>query len=497
MEKNNQLTVVDNKVANERFMKVYKFLLDDLYKAIKIDAKLLYSFLSNKLYRVSKGQYKEMYKDEDGRPYVTFKRADLADALSCSIRKVTVLKKQLVEAGLIEDKFVGGGKENRIYINMPDVAKEYMYVDKKTNTKKYSFYKIPKCLFEEKRYQSMCNYSKMLYAVIEARYALSETNVKKHKIGKYVDAKGRVFCLFTNENLRQLLNISENTLIKAKKELIVLSLMRSEDISNSNNKRLYINTPSVANKQERKPEDVVLKNEVVEFPSKEYAEADNKHDKTLEVQNKKVSGAYYEVGVEQNMKPRYTVSSNTVKEYISNDMYDMYRDIGEQPNVFTNQSQQSQQSFPQDNIIDLNNAKKDALVMNLPEHLARYFKNYNVEDIEIIKAVMLKGKKSYNTKHKTDYSLEELEDRLLKTLKMLKKVMLDKKEDAKSLEPYYMQMVINAFKEHDQEIYGDRANYLSEEELKLVEEVEQKEYTDITDVKAMALKHMYFVRAES
>lgn len=491
MKKNNEVNnilSIDEVKQHKDFYKLYKFLFDKSYMDVSNDSKLLYSVVSNAQYRISKSKYREKYKDEQGKFFVEYTRIELAKILSCSVRKVSQLKKELEKIGLIEI-----GKRSRIYINIPKVADKYQYIDKVTGNKKLSFYQIPKVFFNEKKYRNMSNVSKIVYSLLKARYELSMRNVKERNATEYIDEKGQVFCIYTNANLMSDLNVSEATIIDAKKELIVLSLMFDRKIQDKNNKRIYVNTPSTIEKNEKYPEDVSVNHAINEDKESEQ-EAVKEDVSNIDVQNKKVESAKIKVGQVQNMKPRYTVSSNTVKEYISNDMYDMYRDIGEQPNVFTNQSQQS---FPQDNIIDLNNAKKDALVMNLPEHLARYFKNYNVEDIEIIKAVMLKGKKSYNTKHKTDYSLEELEDRLLKTLKMLKKVMLDKKEDAKSLEPYYMQMVINAFKEHDQEIYGDRANYLSEEELKLVEEVEQKEYTDITDVKAMALKHMYFVRAES
>ncbi|WRM75864.1 hypothetical protein T9I66_14530 (plasmid) [Staphylococcus aureus] len=66
---------------------------------------------------------------------------------------------------------------------------------------------------------------------------------------------------------------------------------------------------------------------------------------------------------------------------------------------------------------------KEILLQEFPEQLTNYLLKYDYRDLEIIKAVILKAKKSFNSRHEDiHYMLEDIEDEILTSLKDLKKL---------------------------------------------------------------------------
>ena len=82
------------------------------------------------------------------------------------------------------------------------------------------FYQVPKVFFTNPRYTSLSSEAKLAYAILRDRLNLSIKN-------NWIDENGDVFFIYTNENLKNILNISSpNKLSKIKKEL------RSADLFN-------------------------------------------------------------------------------------------------------------------------------------------------------------------------------------------------------------------------------------------------------------------------
>ncbi len=105
----------------------------------------------------------------------------------------------------------------------------------------------------------------------------------------------------------------------------------------------------------------------------------------------------------------YTESNNTE----INDMNDL-NDI-ESENEISNHS--SQFTY---NLVDKD--YKEILLQEFPEQLTNYLLKYDYRDLEIIKAVILKAKKSFNSRHEDmHYMLEDIEDEILISLKRVKK----------------------------------------------------------------------------
>ena len=59
----------------------------------------------------------------------------------------------------------------------------------------FSFFRIPKALFQEQRFQNLSTDAKTLYGILLDRMSLSVKN-------EWFDKKGRVFIIFTIEDVR-------------------------------------------------------------------------------------------------------------------------------------------------------------------------------------------------------------------------------------------------------------------------------------------------------
>ncbi|HCY7634735.1 TPA: replication protein, partial [Staphylococcus aureus] len=96
---------------------------------------------------------------------------------------------------------------------------------------------------------------------------------------------------------------------------------------------------------------------------------------------------------------------------------------------------------------------KEMLLQEFPEQLTNYLLKYDYRDLEIIKAVILKAKKSFNSRHEDmHYMLEDIEDEILTSLKRLKKAIHDRgvkgqKKTIKSMQAYLMQTILTELEE--------------------------------------------------
>lgn len=87
---------------------------------------------------------------------------------------------------------------------------------------------MPKFLFDNDIYNELSVLAKLLYTVLKNRFTYTVTTVRSKSKSKYKDARGRVFCVFTNSELEDLFNVCEETIIQAKKDLMVLGLLKQE-----------------------------------------------------------------------------------------------------------------------------------------------------------------------------------------------------------------------------------------------------------------------------
>ena len=86
---------------------------------------------------------------------------------------------------------------------------DYFYEDQ---SQQFTFYRIPKVLFTDRRFQGISTEGKVLYGLLLDRVSLSREN-------GWIDAKGRVYIIFTLTSIRQAMNCAEKSAIKYLSEL--------------------------------------------------------------------------------------------------------------------------------------------------------------------------------------------------------------------------------------------------------------------------------------
>ena len=82
----------------------------------------------------------------------------------------------------------------------------------------FSFFRIPKALFQEQRFQDLSTDAKTLYGILLDRMSLSVKN-------EWFDKKGRVFIIFTIEDVKRTLRCADNKATRLLRELEVFGLI--------------------------------------------------------------------------------------------------------------------------------------------------------------------------------------------------------------------------------------------------------------------------------
>ena len=76
----------------------------------------------------------------------------------------------------------------------------------------FSFFRIPKALFQEQQFQDLSTDAKTLYGILLDRMSLSVKN-------EWFDKKGRVFIIFTIEDVKRTLRCADNKATRLLREL--------------------------------------------------------------------------------------------------------------------------------------------------------------------------------------------------------------------------------------------------------------------------------------
>ena len=122
----------------------------------------------------------------------------------------------------------------------------------------------------------------------------------------------------------------------------------------------------------------------------------------------------------QILDPNDTDYNNT--DYNNTDYNDTY-DLNDKkltyPSNHTNHSNHSSSKFNDE-------ALKFQLLEELPQSIQRYLSNFSVNEIKIIKPVLLKAKTSFNNSIDTYYLLEDMEIEILHVLKRFKAMLIQK-----------------------------------------------------------------------
>ena len=88
-----------------------------------------------------------------------------------------------------------------------------------------------------------------------------------------------------------------------------------------------------------------------------------------------------------------------------------------------------------------NEALKYDLLQEMPDQLQNYLNNFEVNEIQIIKSVILKAKTSFNNEKNTIYMLEDIEFETLNVLKRFKATLIQKNENVEAMQGYLMRSI--------------------------------------------------------
>lgn len=233
------------------------------------------------------------------------------------------------------------------------------------------FYQLPKYLFEDAYFKKMSAEAKIMYALLKDRFELSIQN-------EWVDKNNNIYFIFSNKHLCEYLGYAEQKIIKLKKELISFNLLTQERVGLNKPNRLYLLKPNYDIKASHSKE----------LPNSQSNDTENNDTDYIKTE--------------------------------SNDTNDLNDNKLTFPSNHTNHSNHNNSNFN-------NEALKFQLLEELPQSIQRYLSNFSVNEIKIIKLVLLKAKTSFNNSIDTYYLLEDMEIEILHVLKRFKAMLIQKK----------------------------------------------------------------------
>ena len=290
---------------------------------------------------------------------------------------------------------------------------------------KEKFYRLPKVFFTNPKYTKLSNDAKITWSILRDRLDLSIKN-------NWIDENGDIFFIYTNEKLKQILNISSpNKLSKIKKELTRADLFSQIRVGLNKPNKLYL----------KKPE--VTKADVYYITQQEN---DVEQQYSTDVSNSYIQK--YDNDTSGNIKmihhdilKKYTNDTDYINtNYIETEYNDMYDMNDKRLTYPSNHSNHYNSKFNDE-------ALKFQLLEELPQSIQNYLSNFEVAEIKIIKTVLLKAKTSFNNAIDSYYLLEDMEIEILHVLKRFKAMLIQKNETVVSMQGYLMKSLKSEFAE--------------------------------------------------
>ena len=276
------------------------------------------------------------------------------------------------------------------------------------------FYQLPKYLFEDAYFKKMSAEAKIMYALLKDRFELSIQN-------EWVDKNNNIYFIFSNKHLCEYLGYAEQKIIKLKKELISFNLLTQERVGLNKPNRLYLLKPNYDIKASHSKE----------LPNSQFQNNEFGSSRTVNLSGQELP----------NSQSNDTENNDT--DYIkteSNDTNDLNDNKLTFPSNHTNHSNHNNSNFN-------NEALKFQLLEELPQSIQRYLSNFSVNEIKIIKPVLLKAKTSFNNTIDTYYLLEDMEIEILHVLKRFKAMLIQKNETVEAMQGYLMKSLKSEFAE--------------------------------------------------
>ncbi len=297
---------------------------------------------------------------------------------------------------------------NEVFI-MPNFEKYNL-----SQVKTERFYQLPKYLFEDAYFKKMSAEAKIMYALLKDRFELSIQN-------EWVDKNNNIYFIFSNKHLCEYLGYAEQKIIKLKKELISFNLLIQERVGLNKPNRLYLLKPNYDIKASHSKE----------LPNSQFQNNEFGSSRTVNLGGQELPNS-------QSNDTDYNDIDYNNTNY--NDTYDLNDKKSTYPSNHTNHSNYSNSKFNDE-------ALKFQLLEELPQSIRSYLSNFSVNEIKIIKPVLLKAKTSFNNSIDAYYLLEDMEIEILHVLKRFKAMLIQKNETVEAMQGYLMKSLKSEFAE--------------------------------------------------
>lgn len=297
---------------------------------------------------------------------------------------------------------------NEVFV-MPNFEKYNL-----SQVKTERFYQLPKYLFEDAYFKKMSAEAKIMYALLKDRFELSLQN-------EWVDKNNNIYFIFSNKHLCEYLGYAEQKIIKLKKELIKFNLLTQERVGLNKPNRLYL----------LKPNYDIKASHTKELPNSQFQNNEFGSSGTMNLSGQELPNS-------QSNDTNYNDTNYNKTE--SNDTYDLNDKELTSPSNHTNHSNHYYSKFNDE-------ALKFQLLEELPQSIQNYLSNFSVNEIKLIKSVLLKAKKSFNNSIDTYYLLEDMEIEILHVLKRFKAILIQKNETVEAMQGYLMKSLKSEFAE--------------------------------------------------
>ena len=297
---------------------------------------------------------------------------------------------------------------NEVFI-MPNFEKYNL-----SQVKTERFYQLPKYLFEDAYFKKMSAEAKIMYALLKDRFELSLQN-------EWVDKNNNIYFIFSNKHLCEYLGYAEQKIIKLKKELIKFNLLTQERVGLNKPNRLYL----------LKPNYNIKASHTKELPNSQFQNNEFGSSRTVNLSGQELPNS-------QSNDTDYNDTDYIKTE--SNDTDDLNDNKLNYPSNHTSHSNHYYSKFNDD-------ALKFQLLEELPQSIQNYLNNFSVDEIKLIKSVLLKAKTSFNNAIDSYYLLEDMEIEILHVLKRFKAMLIQKNETVVSMQGYLMKSLKSEFAE--------------------------------------------------
>ncbi len=301
------------------------------------------------------------------------------------------------------------------------------------------FYQLPKVFFTNPKYMKLSNDAKIAYAILRDRLELSIKN-------NWVDEDNAIYFIFTNDNLEHILNASKPKVIKIKKELENTELLEQKRLGLNRPNMLYLMKP------------IVNENDIYKLSEEEKQPTESSNGKEVnnfnfQKLNNFTSGSKDILPQEvNNFNSNDTEFSDTeFSDTEFSDMHDMndVNNIKSTSNTVLHSNHSNHQSPTSDMLSKQEEARYE--LQEFPEYLATYLMNYSLSEIQIIKGIILKAKRSFHDERADEiiipYTLEDIEDGLIEVLKRFRIILKKKNETVQSMQSYLMRCIKSEFEE--------------------------------------------------